>query len=69
MFGFKRKVKVTEVVRLSPMVYAALRKQLGGSSTAHATHLTTEIQAGYMLGINHVLNVLQEGFVTQDQTS
>jgi len=57
--------KVTEVTRLTPQVYAALRKQLGGNATAFATQQTTEIQAGFMLGINHVLNVLQEGFVIE----
>ena len=58
-----------EVTRLTPEVYAHLRRALGGNAQCFATQQTTEIQAGFMLGINHVLNLLQEGFVTTAPTS
>lgn len=53
------------VVRLNTDVYNAFRAQLGGGATCTATAQTTDIQAGYMLGINYVLNKLQEGIVIE----
>ena len=57
------------VARLTPDVLEDLRKRIGGSANCIATSQTTDIQAGYMLGINHVLNVLQEGFTLPSQIS
>ena len=50
------------VVRLEAAVMADLRRKVG--STCVVTTQTTEHLAGYQLGIAHVLNVLQEGYVT-----
>jgi hypothetical protein len=50
------------IVRLEPAVFADLRKKVGANCIV--TQLTTDHQAGFQLGINHVLNVLQEGYVT-----
>lgn len=67
MFGFSKPAqpeKVT-VVRLSPEMMADLRRRLGGAGLIVVSGHTTDIQSGYMLGVNHVLNVLQEGFVIE----
>lgn len=54
--------KVVEYHRLSPQAYADLEK-----ATAFVPHVaedTTNIQAGFMLGVQHVLRTLRNGFVT-----
>lgn len=53
---------VRTVVRLSPDQLAEVRKRVGGPASCIVGAQTTDIQAGYMLGINHVLNILAEGF-------
>lgn len=56
------KPKVTELVtvRLTDEQLKEFRRRVNG--TAVVTASTTDLMAGYQLGINHALNVLQEGF-------
>lgn len=53
-------VKVVELTRLRPDVYAGLEKQV---AAPYVDRQTTEIQAGFLLGIQHVLKVLRDGYV------
>lgn len=46
--------------RLSPDAYIQLEKQI--LSDVVVSDKTTEIQAGYMLGIQKVLKVIRDGF-------
>ena len=55
-------VKITEAVRLAPNVYNALEKSL---PIPAVTTTTTELQAGFALGIQFVLKQLREGFVVK----
>ena len=55
-------VKITEAVRLSPNVYNALEKSL---PIPAVTQTTTELQAGFALGIQFVLKQLRDGFVVK----
>lgn len=57
------------VVRLEQAVFNDLRRKLGGSTHCVASSQTTDIQAGYMLGVQHVLTTLQEGYVTARTTA
>lgn len=50
------------VARLSPEMLADLRRRVGGPATCLVGSQTTDIQAGYMLGINHALNVIAQDF-------
>lgn len=52
------------VVRLHPEELRKLRALLGGEAINRVTSTTTPHEAGYKLGINHVLSVLAEGFTT-----
>lgn len=54
--------EIKNVIRLHPEELRKLRKQLGGEGIDHVNDKTTPLQAGFQLGINRVLNVLQEGF-------
>ena len=57
----------TKVIhRLSPDQLSAVRKAVAGVITINGN--TTPIQAGFQLGVQHVLNTLQEGFTTSHQT-
>lgn len=56
----KEQVKERIVVRLDPGLYRALEKQL---TSPVVTHQTTELQAGYQLGVQSVLKCLREGYV------
>lgn len=60
----ERVTQVTKVVRLEQSILNDLRRRVGG--TCVVTTQTTDHMAGYQLGINHVLNVLQEGFTISD---
>lgn len=46
--------------------YAALEKQIPGATTT-VTSATTELQAGYQLGVQAVLATLRNGFVVGGQ--
>lgn len=52
--------KVTEVVILNKDIYKKLEEQLPAPSPSGTT---TDIQAGFLLGVQHVLKKLREGFV------
>lgn len=52
--------KEVTIVRLDPAVLLDLKRKVG--ATCIVTSQTTEHQAGYQLGVQHVLNVLQEGY-------
>lgn len=52
--------KVTEVVILNKDIYKKLEEQLPAPAP---TGTTTDIQAGYLLGVQYVLKKLREGFV------
>lgn len=49
-----------QVFRLTPAAYQALEKQL--LADVLVNDKTSEIQAGYMLGIQKVLKVVRDGF-------
>jgi hypothetical protein len=48
------------LVRLSPDVYAQLLKQMPGLYSPK-----TELEAGYLLGVQFTLQKLRDGFVSQ----
>jgi len=48
-----------EVIRLTPDQYLQLERQLVGPAVSTAT---TELLAGYQLGVQEVLKKLREGF-------
>lgn len=52
--------KITQVHRLTKEAYEALEKNLG---PIKPTTTTTPIEAGYTLGVQHVLLLLRQGFV------
>lgn len=58
----EEQVRYVLVARLPDEVFKDLRHRVGGAASCITTSQTTDIQAGYMLGINHVLNIVQEGF-------
>ncbi len=51
--------KTITVHRLSKEAYDSLEQQLG---LTQPQTTTTEIQAGYMLGLSHALKVIRQGF-------
>ena len=53
----------TQLAVLTFDQYLALEKQVPGATTL-VTHLTTELQAGYQLGVQAVLAALRTGFVS-----
>ena len=53
---------ITEVYRLRPADLERIRKQVGGDAVNTVTATTTELQAGFQLGINRVLDILRQGF-------
>lgn len=48
-----------ELYRFNSQSLLVLEKQL---ASPHCNQLTTDIQAGYLLGIQHVLQLLRTGF-------
>lgn len=48
--------------RLDPRVYAELEKKIGSPPVVGPS--TTELEAGYKLGVQYVLKILRDGFVT-----
>lgn len=62
MFG-KKKPEVVRIARLTSDVFEALRHQVNG--TCLVTSTTTELQAGFQLGIAHVLNAISTGLVIE----
>lgn len=55
-----RDSKILEVVRLDPRQYAELERQMPGPNVGPNT---TDLQAGFALGIQFVLKHLREGYV------
>ena len=53
-----------EVTALTQGQFRKLRDKCGGSHACRVTPETTPLQAGFQLGMQHVLNLLEEGFVT-----
>jgi hypothetical protein len=51
---------IQDVVRLTPEVYAKLEKQC---INPVVTTQTTDLLAGFQLGVQHVLRLLREGYV------
>lgn len=51
------------VTRLTPDVFNQLTREVNGSTFVTAS--TTELQAGFMLGVVHVLNAIQKGIVIE----
>lgn len=58
-------VTQVEVVRLSRDQYQKLVHSLGGMAVPFSGNQTTEQQAGFMLGIQYVLQKLRDGFVIE----
>jgi hypothetical protein len=56
-------IEITEVVRLTPLIYRVLEERV---SVTAVTSGTTELQAAWMLGVQHVLKMLREGYVLKE---
>jgi len=56
-------IEITEVVRLTPQIYRVLEERV---SVTAVTSGTTELQAAWMLGVQHVLKMLREGYVLKE---
>lgn len=54
---------IRQIARLTPAMMKALRKQMPGPGVSQHT---TELQAGFQLGIQFVLDKLQEGFTHEE---
>lgn len=54
----KPRVEVVFVARIQDAVFQDFKKKVNNG--IYVSHQTTEIQAGHMLGVQHVLNLLQE---------
>lgn len=52
-------IEVVRVNRLTPDQYKLLEKKVAGISMSAST---TSLQAAYMLGVQHVLAVIREGW-------
>lgn len=72
MFGIKNNAvevvngplpRTVTVTRLTREVYDNFEKSLNGNGFVTAT--TTDLQAGFMLGINHALRMLREGITIE----
>lgn len=63
MGGTPQEVKqaIKEVVRLDPVQYSTLERQLPGPVIGKDT---TELQVAYNLGVQAVLKLLREGYVS-----
>lgn len=55
---------MTTLHRLSPDQLDAVRRAVGGAIAINQN--TTPLQAGFQLGVQHVLNVLQSGFKVEN---
>lgn len=53
--------QVREVMRLDPDTYRKLEKEANAHTLVGST--TTDLQAAYLLGMQHVLGILRNGFV------
>ncbi|WCA46283.1 hypothetical protein [Caulobacter phage ERS] len=49
------------VIRLERSAYDELEKQVNSNTLVSGS--TTEIEAGFKLGVHHVLSILRKGFV------
>lgn len=57
-----------EVTRFTQPVYEQFRKLVtAGNSTLTGT--TTELQAGHIIGVNHALTILRDGFVVDSASA
>ncbi len=54
--------KVVTIERLSAEQLRKLRRMIGGSASLRVSDNTTQHQAGWQLGVNYVLALLEEGF-------
>lgn len=61
--------KVVTVMRLHPAELRKLTQQFGGAGITHVTANTTELEAGFKLGVSAVLDALRAGLVVEDQTT
>lgn len=50
----------TTIVRLEASVLESLHQKVNASAVV--TSQTTDLMAGYQLGVNHVLNILRTGY-------
>ena len=57
---------ITEYARLPQHVYAELERKVG---TVVVNQVTTDLQAGYMLGVQVVLKELRNGYVVPTPAS
>jgi hypothetical protein len=53
------------VVRLSSQMYRALEKKVNGSTILDRAATDSGVDAGYKLGIQHVLRVIREELVVE----
>lgn len=58
--------EATKVYRLDESQLEAVRRKASGTISINSE--TTPLQAGFSLGVQHVLNVLREGFVASVPT-
>lgn len=55
-------IEAKTIHRLSPDQLDAVRRAVAGTISINSN--TTPLQAGFQLGVQHVLNALRDGFVT-----
>lgn len=58
----KPAVREQTLWRLDPRVYTDLEKKIGSPPLVGPS--TTELEAGYKLGVQYVLKILRDGFVS-----
>lgn len=51
------------VTRLTPEVYAQLERSVAGHTAVRSS--TTSLEAGFQLGIAHVMKIIREGIVNE----
>jgi len=61
------KAKTKIVVRLEQSVYDKLVRDLNAHTLV--TNTTTELQAGFQLGVQHALNAIRSGLVIETDNS
>lgn len=58
------RVEVREYARLTQPMFDQFRRQvLAGNAVL--TENTSELQAGHIIGVNHALNILRDGYVVE----
>lgn len=60
-----QEAEVREVVRLSPAIYRALEKKVGVTTILDRQCTDPGVDAGYKLGVQHVLWIIRQELVVE----